>query len=68
MSKINNNNNNNKSSQGNQGNEDEFPTKEITLYYREIFSSETLQAMREWNQLLKLLYERTYEPRVLYTT
>nr|KAF6422876.1 hypothetical protein HJG63_008664 [Rousettus aegyptiacus] len=30
------------------------------------FSSKTLQARKEWNQIVKLLIERNYQPRIMY--
>nr|KAF6457036.1 hypothetical protein HJG63_011632 [Rousettus aegyptiacus] len=30
------------------------------------FSTQTLQARKEWNQIFKLLSERNYQPRIMY--
>ena len=31
------------------------------------FSVQTLQAREEWNQIFKLLSERSYQPRIMYS-
>ena len=40
--------------------------KEKPIRLSSDFSAETLQARREWNQILKPLKERNYQPRIKY--